>query len=81
MDVFLLPWFDHIIDRGRVAVFSHPFSNYTPPYLYLLSAATLLSGLLPKVTIIKLLAVVGNGVLALSVRRLLDHRRFAPAHA
>jgi len=71
MDVFLLPWFDHIIDRGRVAVFSHPFSNYTPPYLYLLSAATLLSGLLPKVTIIKLLAVVGNGVLALSVRRLL----------
>lgn len=71
MEVFLIPWFDHIVDRGRVAVFAHPFSNYTPPYLYLLSAVTLLSGLLPKVTIIKLLAVVGNGVLALAVRRLL----------
>jgi Gpi18-like mannosyltransferase len=71
MDVYLVPWFDHIVDRGRVAVFARPFGNYTPPYLYLLSAATLLSGLLPKVTIIKLLAVVGNGVLALAVRRLL----------
>jgi len=68
---YLIPWYDHIVATGRVAAFAEPFSNYTPPYLYLLSAVTLFDGLVPSMVLIKLLSVAGTVTLALAVRHLL----------
>lgn len=58
MHEFLIPWYRHIVETGQIAAFAQPFSNYTPPYLYLLSAATLLEPLLAPFHVIKLLSVV-----------------------
>lgn len=71
VDEFLLPWYRHILDRGPLGAFAAPFSNYTPPYLYLLAAASLFDGWLSAVTLIKLVAVAGTLFLALSVHSLL----------
>lgn len=71
VDEFLLPWYRHIIERGPLGAFAAPFGNYTPPYLYLLAAASLFEGWLPAVTLIKLVAVAGTLFLALSVHSLL----------
>ena len=68
---YLIPWFDHIVATGRIAAFAEPFSNYTPPYLYLLSALTLFEGVAPTMILIKLLSVAGTVALALAVRHLL----------
>ena len=56
---YVQPWYRHIIASGRVQVFAEPFSNYTPPYLYLLSLTTLLYGVMALVYQIKLLALLG----------------------
>ena len=68
---FVIPWYGHIVDRGPIPAFAEPFSNYTPPYLYLLAAASLAHGLLAPLTVIKLLSVAGTGFLALAVADLL----------
>ncbi|HEX8257269.1 MAG TPA: hypothetical protein VF589_06520 [Allosphingosinicella sp.] len=70
MNDYLVPWYDTILARGRVGAFAEPFGNYTPPYLYLLSAVSLFDGLLAKVTLIKLLSVAGVAALAWAVARL-----------
>ena len=57
--MFVVPWYDEIIAEGRIAVFAHPFSNYTPPYLYLLSLTSLLDGPIPPYYLVKLLSWVG----------------------
>lgn len=69
LDHFLFPWLAHIREAGPIGAFSAPYSNYTPPYLYLLTSVSAL-GLSPLVTI-KLLSVVGTLWLALAVRQLL----------
>src|SRR4051794_30818258 len=70
---FLFPWLSHIREAGPVGAFSVPFSNYTPPYLYLLAASSLLG--LPPLATIKLLSVLGTLWLALAVRHLLSTLR------
>ena len=65
---WLLPWYEHIVHAGPVAAFAHPFSNYSPPYLYLLSLSTLLP--LPPLMAVKLVAVVGGLWLVYAVYRL-----------
>jgi len=64
---FVIPWYSHIVERGPVSAFAEPFSNYTPPYLYLLAAASLAHNLLGPVSVIKWLSVAGTGFLALAV--------------
>ncbi|WCM27816.1 hypothetical protein NDN01_02470 [Sphingomonas sp. QA11] len=71
MTTYLLPWFDHIVATGPVASFTEPFSNYAPPYLYLLAALSLFNGVLPAMTLIKLLSIAGTVALAFAVRHLL----------
>ena len=66
--IFLVPWLRHIEQAGPIAAFAHPFSNYSPPYLYLLSLASLLR--LPELATIKLLSVAGVCWLAWCVGRL-----------
>ena len=68
---FVIPWYQQIIEHGRVGVFGQPFSNYTPPYLYLLSATSLFDGLLEPFYLIKLLSWVGGIWLVVAAHRLL----------
>jgi Gpi18-like mannosyltransferase len=70
MDTYLVPWLEHIVAKGPIGVFAEPFSNYTPPYLYLLAAVSPLAAMMSKVTLIKLLSVAGNVWLAFAVHRL-----------
>lgn len=69
--MFVVPWYEHIIAHGRLGVFAQPFSNYTPPYLYLLSGASLLDGLIEAYYLVKLLAWVGAIWLVFAGYRLL----------
>jgi Gpi18-like mannosyltransferase len=71
MQVFLIPWFDHIAALGPVAAFAEPFSDYAPSYLYLLAALTPLKGVASTMTLIKLLSLAGTAVLAFAARHLL----------
>jgi Gpi18-like mannosyltransferase len=68
---FLIPWLDHILAHGPIGAFAIPFSNYTPPYLYLLALVSPLSAVLSKVSLIKALSVAGTLFLAFAVRHLL----------
>lgn len=84
MDAFLLPWFAHIRQAGVIGAFATPFSNYTPPYLYLLAAVSPLAALLPPFVVIKLLSYGGHLLLAVAMRRLFaaaGHERPARAAA
>jgi len=71
MSRFLVPWFDHIVRHGPIGAFAHPFSDYTPPYLYLLAGVSLGHGLLSAASLIKLLSLAGTGFLALAFSDLL----------
>lgn len=74
----LLPWYDHILEAGPIGAFGEPFSNYTPTYLYLLAAGSLLHPVIDPFTVVKLVSLVGTAFLyvgmvdllrALSVQR------------
>jgi Gpi18-like mannosyltransferase len=72
---FFYPWIDHILTAGRIKAFAVPFSNYTPPYLYLLSAASLVTH--NPLAIVKSLALLSVLAAAFAVRRLIGQRPFA----
>ncbi|MEO7277466.1 MAG: hypothetical protein ABIW33_05535, partial [Sphingomicrobium sp.] len=71
MQLFLEPWFAHIVRYGPTGAFAHPFSNYEPAYLYLLAAASLAHNLLAPMAIIKLLSIGGSLFLTFAVATLL----------
>lgn len=73
---FLIPWYEYILSHGRFSAFADNFSNYTPPYLYLLSIGTLADGWLSPFVVIKLLSIVGAIFLACCSHVLL--RQFMP---
>jgi Gpi18-like mannosyltransferase len=61
---FLSPWYDHLRQNGFQG-FKTGFSDYTPPYLYLLWLATHLP--LPKLYAIKSISLLGDFALAFVV--------------
>ena len=71
---FLSPWYDQLSAGGFKAL-GGDFSNYNPPYLYLILFATHLP--LPKIVAIKVISMVFDVVLAsfaaLIVRELVAH--------
>jgi len=67
MKIFLEPWMNHILRFGPIEAFAHPFSNYEPAYLYLLTLGSLAHGLLATMTIIKILSVAGSVFLAFAL--------------
>ena len=71
MPLFQRPWFEHILHYGPIGAFAHPFSNYTPAYLYLLSAASLVHGSLEAMYVVKLLSVLGTAFAAFAVADLI----------
>ena len=72
MGTFLLPWFAHIRETGALGAFAVPFSNYTPPYLYLLALAQPLGESTSAFDAIKTVSFVGHMLLLASVFRLLQ---------
>ncbi len=59
---FLEPWYDFIMANGRIQSFRFDFANYSPPYLYLLSASTFLP--FSKIVSIKLISIFFDFTLA-----------------
>lgn len=55
MDIhdFLLDWYNELAAHGHDAL-KEPFSNYTPPYLYLLYLMVKTAGFIPRIAAIKL---------------------------
>ena len=58
MKVFNLKWYDYIVAQGIQDAMGDEFANYTPPYLYLLSLATLTRTFIPSLTAIKLIPII-----------------------
>jgi hypothetical protein len=81
MELFLEPWFAHIIHYGPIGAFRHPFSNYEPAYLYLLALGSLAHNVLAAMTIIKIISVVGTLFLTLTLADLLKAAGAEPRKA
>jgi Gpi18-like mannosyltransferase len=62
---FMGPWYDYIASHGGFRAMGSAFSDYSPPYLYLLAVATILP--VGKLYAIKLVSVVFDFVLAAGV--------------
>jgi Gpi18-like mannosyltransferase len=70
---FIGPWYDYIAGHGGFAALRDQFSNYNPPYLYLLAVTTVLP--LPKIIAIKTVSVAFDLLLAFAVYKLVGLRR------
>jgi Gpi18-like mannosyltransferase len=70
--VFLSPWYDFIQTHGGFAALKYNFSNYNPPYLYLLVLAVYTP--IPKLVAIKTISVIFDGVLVLFTYLMLNLR-------
>jgi Gpi18-like mannosyltransferase len=83
MKVFNLKWYDYIVEHGRFFALGDEFANYTPPYLYLLSLATLTKSFLPKLAAIKLIPIAFDVINAALVYQIVKtHAQgFKPAFA
>jgi Gpi18-like mannosyltransferase len=67
---FIGPWYDFIVEHGGFAALKHKFSNYAPPYWYILTLASYLFSGLPRVVAVKLIPVSFDFVCAAFVYRL-----------
>ena len=56
--VFLLPWYQAILAEGRLAALHGGFSDYTPPYIYVLVLCTLTDGWLSPIVAVKLCSML-----------------------
>lgn len=81
MDAYLRPWLRHILAEGPIGAFAMPFSNYSPPYLYALTLAAPLTGMLGEVAVVKLVGVAGLVWSAVAVHRLLRAAGAEPSAA
>jgi Gpi18-like mannosyltransferase len=62
---YLSPWYDYITNHGYWSALKDNFSNYNPPYLYLLIIASLFGG--DKLISIKLISIIFDYILAILV--------------
>ena len=70
MEAGLFKWYGFILKRGFVNAFKEDFALYTPPYLYLLALATLVDGIVSRVTLIKLISILFDVVSAFFVYKI-----------
>lgn len=73
MKGFLFNWYDAMAQNGFVSL-QTPFSNYTPPYLYLLGFAAKTQYFLPKIISIKLISIFFDLLSAFVVYKILEVR-------
>ena len=70
--VFLVPWYRFIIKNGGFSALQYDFSNYSPPYLYLLAlSANLFNGSGAPHLPIKIIPIVFDFINAVLVYRLI----------
>lgn len=67
---FLSHWYDFIVEQGGFRALAYNFSNYNPPYLYLMALVIWLCPWLPKIVAIKLISVVFDLICAAFVYKL-----------
>jgi Gpi18-like mannosyltransferase len=70
MQDFLLQWFDYIVTHGRFAALSDNFYNYTPPYIYMMTAVSYLDGAVDRVALIKSISILFDGISAFLVYKI-----------
>ena len=70
MQDFLLQWYDYIVTHGRFAALSDNFYNYTPPYIYMMTVVSYLDGVIDRVTLIKSISILFDGISAFLVYRI-----------
>ncbi len=70
MQDFLLQWFDYIVTHGRFAALSDNFYNYTPPYIYMMTAVSYLDGVFDRVTLIKSISILFDGISAFLIYKI-----------
>jgi integral membrane protein (TIGR01906 family) len=58
LNTYNLPWYEFISRNGILNSLSTGFANYSPPYTYLLAAATLTRAFLPPLIAIKLIPIL-----------------------
>ena len=73
MNTFLIPWLNHIVSAGRWQVLGTHFSDYTPPYIYLLDAASFLNGNLPQIVLIKAISIPFEIFSAVLAYKIVEH--------
>lgn len=56
-EVYLKDWYSHFLIHGRFHSLADQFSNYPPPYLYLISFVSLFDRLAPGLVLIKLISI------------------------
>lgn len=69
MTTFLYRWYDYIVENGAWASFGGEFSNYSPPYIYILSLATYLDKWMPKLITIKAVSILFDFINAYLIYR------------
>jgi Gpi18-like mannosyltransferase len=70
MQDFLLQWFDYIVTHGRLAALSDNFYNYTPPYIYMMTAVSYLDPIFSRVTLIKSISMLFDFISAFLVYKI-----------
>jgi Gpi18-like mannosyltransferase len=81
LDFYVLRWVAKFQQLGVGAALGKDFYNYSPPYMYLLAAAALLSRFLPPLLAVKLISTGFDVLAAVAVYRivlLLSQRSYLP---
>ncbi len=73
MQIFLLPWYETIVQEGRWDALGQDFYNYMPAYIYLLDIATLFKSVDP-VSAIKWISILFELIAGLAVYKILRLR-------
>jgi Gpi18-like mannosyltransferase len=76
-NMFLIPWYNFILNHGFLGAFSQKFYDYNPPYVYLIGLATLLPWI-SKITAIKLISVLFDFVAAAAAYQIAIHLKKDP---
>jgi Gpi18-like mannosyltransferase len=73
-DDAFLPWYNYIASHGGIHALRDSFSDYGPPYLYLLTAATYFRAAVPPLAAIKMISIAGDFAAAAAIYRLVRLR-------
>jgi Gpi18-like mannosyltransferase len=74
----LFPWYDTMVKNGVWVSLSQSFSNYTPPYLYLLGLSTFTNSFLNRISAIKLVPLLFDVCIALITYKIVRLRFTRP---
>lgn len=72
MKVFLIPWLENLRQNGGFPALGQSFSNYNPPYLYLLALLSYLPEWVPAATCVKLAGIPFDFLAAFFVAKIVQ---------